>query len=125
MRDLKIAYGSSCFAVKWSNKTIGWEELCQRLATTVRTPETVACRSMLALDADHADTDFLDRYELLGGYTACAYSTHGHVPDTPRLRMIIPLSRDVTPDEYNAVARFVADSLGIDSLTNVPTVPIS
>lgn len=41
MRSLPIAYGGSCFAVKWSNKTITFDELCERLKATVRTPETV------------------------------------------------------------------------------------
>ena len=27
-RELKIAYGSSCFAKVWSNKTITFEALC-------------------------------------------------------------------------------------------------
>ena len=41
MRELRIAYGSSCFAKVWSNKTISFAALCDRLSTTVRTPETV------------------------------------------------------------------------------------
>ena len=40
-RELKIAYGSSCFAKVWSNKTITFDALCKRLETTIRTPETV------------------------------------------------------------------------------------
>lgn len=149
MRDLKIAYGSSCFAVKWSNKTIGWDELCDRLATTVRTPETVEeypklpkkekdrikdkggfvggflksgrrkrenveCRSMLTLDGDKIEQGFLDTFERLNQHAAVIYSTHGHTAESPRLRIIIPLSRDITPDEYNAVTRYFADGLGID-----------
>ena len=41
MRELKIAYGSSCFAKVWSNKTITFDALCERLKNTIRTPETV------------------------------------------------------------------------------------
>ena len=40
MRDLKIAYGNSRTAKFWSNKTIKFEELCERLKTPVRTYET-------------------------------------------------------------------------------------
>ena len=41
MREMKIAYGSSCFAKVWSNKTITFDALCERLKNTIRTPETV------------------------------------------------------------------------------------
>ena len=41
MRDLNIAYGNSCMAKKWSNKTITFGELCGRLENTIRTTETV------------------------------------------------------------------------------------
>jgi hypothetical protein len=40
MRNLPIAYGNSCYAKKWSNKTITFDELCTRLKTTIRTVET-------------------------------------------------------------------------------------
>lgn len=40
MRQLKIAYGSSCFAKKWSNKTIGFDELCEQFRVPVRTSES-------------------------------------------------------------------------------------
>jgi predicted P-loop ATPase len=43
-----------------------------------------------------------------------AYSTHKHTPQRPRLRLIIPLSRPVTPDEYQPIARKLAEDLGID-----------
>ncbi|MCI7455085.1 MAG: hypothetical protein MSA93_07250 [Spirochaetales bacterium] len=41
MRDLPISYGNSCHARFWSNKTIEWNELCEKLKTTIRTTETV------------------------------------------------------------------------------------
>ena len=40
MRDLPIAYGNSCFAKVWSNKTTTWPALCDRLKTPIRTTET-------------------------------------------------------------------------------------
>ena len=39
------------------------------------------------------------------------YSTHSHTPEKMRLRLIIPLSRTVTPDEYAAISRRIADDL--------------
>lgn len=40
MQKLKIAYGSSCFAKKWTNKEISFDDLCKRLSTTIYTSET-------------------------------------------------------------------------------------
>ena len=97
MRDLPIAYGNSCYAKTWANKTTAWEDLCERLKNTIRTTETVeeypklkkddrdrakdkggfvggylkgnrrkretvVCRSMLTMDADHAEIGFIDRF---------------------------------------------------------------
>jgi len=149
MRDLAIAYGNSCFAKNWSNKTITFEELCSRLEHTIRTSETaeeypklpkterdrvkdkggfvgghlkdnrrkrenVAYRSMLTHDADHADKDFISSYETEHKYASCLYTTHGHTPEAPRVRIIVPLTRDVTPDEYIAIARYFSKELGMD-----------
>ena len=41
MRDLAIAYGNSCMAKKWSNKTTTWANLAERLKNTIRTSESV------------------------------------------------------------------------------------
>ncbi len=37
-----------------------------------------------------------------------------HMPEAPRLRLILPLARDVTEDEYPALGRMVAKEIGID-----------
>lgn len=50
MRELKIAYGSSCFAKVWSNKTITFDALCERLKNTIRTPETVEVDSCTVVE---------------------------------------------------------------------------
>lgn len=71
-------------------------------------------RSVLCLDADYADGDVWPDWGLLYGNAAAVYSTHKHRPDKPRLRLVVPLSRDVTPDEYQAIGRRVAHTLGMD-----------
>ena len=43
----------------------------------------------------------------------CVYSTRKHVETAPRLRVIIPLDRTVTPDEYEPIARRLASMVGI------------
>ncbi len=79
-----------------------------------RKRENVVCRSMLTLDCDHADVDFIDRFFSGCKYIACLYTTHGHTPEAPRVRIIVPITRDITPDEYVAIARYYADEWGID-----------
>ena len=71
-------------------------------------------RSILCLDADFADGDLWPDWELLFGKAAAIYSTHKHTPEKPRLRLVIPLSRNVDADEYQAIGRRVAHTLGID-----------
>jgi predicted P-loop ATPase len=71
-------------------------------------------RSMLTLDLDFAKPGFWDFYYMLYDNAAVLYSTHKHQPEKPRLRLIIPLSRPVSVDEYAAVSRRMAGNLGID-----------
>ena len=71
-------------------------------------------RSILCLDADFADADLWPDWELLYGNAAAIYSTHKHTSKKQRVRLVVPLARDVTPDEYQAIGRRIADTLGID-----------
>ena len=146
---MKIAVGNSRMDKKWKNRDISWEDLCQRVSSTIRTTETVEeyrklkkgaqdnikdvggfvggqlregrrkngmvlCRSMLTLDMDYGEPGIWDEIDLLHDFRCCVYSTHKHTPEHPRLRMIIPLARDITEEEYPAVARMVAKEIGID-----------
>ena len=80
-------------------------------------------RSILCLDADFADADLWPDWDLLYGYAAAVYSTHKHTPEKPRLRLVIPLARDVSPDEYMAIGRRVAHTLGIDKFDDTSYQP--
>lgn len=71
-------------------------------------------RYLLTLDADFASPDLAEWMDLFWDYTYCLYSTHTHTPEKPRLRVVMPLSRPCTPDEYEAVSRIVAKDIGID-----------
>ena len=75
---------------------------------------TVLCRSMLTLDMDHGTPDILDELSLFHSHEMCVYSTHKHTPEAPRLRLIFPLKRDVSEEEYPALARKVAQEIGMD-----------
>ena len=149
MRNLAIAYGSSRQAKTWTNKTITYAELKERLKVTIRTPEsaeeyakfsktkrdevkdhggfvagalkggrrkidTVELRSMLALDGDRIDKAFLENYEENAPYTSLLYTTHSSTEENPRVRLVYPLTRDVTAEEFVAVSRYLAEMLGID-----------
>jgi predicted P-loop ATPase len=79
-----------------------------------RRADSVICRSVLTLDADFAKPTFWEDLTMLNDFECCIYSTHKHKPNSPRLRLVVPLSRDVTSDEYEAIGRKVATYIGID-----------
>jgi len=74
----------------------------------------VLCRSMLTLDMDYATHGIWDQIEALYDWLCCVYSTHKHTPEAPRLRLVVPLAREVSEDEYPALGRMVAKEIGID-----------
>lgn len=84
---------------------------------------TVLCRSMLTLDMDHGSADILDELDMFNSHKMCIYSTHKHTPEAPRLRLIMPLTRDVSEDEYPAVARKVAQEIGMDMFDDTTYQP--
>ena len=79
-----------------------------------RKVDTVESRSMVALDGDRIDAAFLNNYETLCPYTSALYTTHSSTEENPRVRLVFPLTRDVTPEEFVAVSRYLAQILGID-----------
>lgn len=79
-----------------------------------RLDTNVMNRTLITLDADYASPDLWDDIDLLFGYSCCMYSTHKHRPDSPRYRLIIPLSNPVGPEQYEAIARKLAEDIGID-----------
>lgn len=81
-----------------------------------RKADAITQRRLLTLDLDEvpADADPWDTVILVLGCAAVLYSTHSHRPDAPRLRLVMPLSRPVSPEEYSAIARKVAQDIGID-----------
>jgi predicted P-loop ATPase len=82
-----------------------------------RKANAVIGRDILTLDLDQIEAgktnDVLRRVDGLGcGY--CIYSTRKHSPDAPRIRVILPLDRTVTADEYEPIARMAAKLIGIE-----------
>lgn len=79
-----------------------------------RKVDSVGSRSMIALDGDRIDKAFLDNYETNCPYTSVLYTTHSHTDENPRVRLVFPLTRDISAEEFVAVSRYVAQAFGMD-----------
>lgn len=93
------------------------------LAKNRRLRENVTTRSMLVFDMDDASKEFLEGINAHVPYGGCYYSTHSHTPERPRIRIVLPCTRDMQVDEFNAVARYVAAGIGIDMIDTCSYVP--
>ena len=80
--------------------------------------KNVASKQLITLDLDFAHLDFWEVFSMVFDNAAVLHSTHSHSEKKPRYRLIMPLSREVSPDEYVAIARKIAGILGIDLFDN-------
>lgn len=87
-----------------------------------RKKEYVDYRQIVTLDVDYGGLDAWDAFTLLDA-AGVMYTTHKHTPEVPRFRIVFPLDRKVSPDEYEAVARVVASWLGIDNFDDTTYQP--
>lgn len=81
-----------------------------------RKAEAIQERRVLTLDLDYVTQNDKpwETICLVLGCAAVIYSTHSYTETAQRLRLVMPLSRPVTPDEYTAVSRRIAGDVGID-----------
>lgn len=84
---------------------------------TRRKAGAVTGRDVITLDLDNiaagGTEDVARRVAGLGcGY--CIYSTRKHMASAPRLRVLLPLDRTCTADEYEPCARRVASMIGME-----------
>ncbi|MDU6483088.1 MAG: virulence-associated E family protein [Paeniclostridium sordellii] len=79
-----------------------------------RRKDTVINRSLVTLDADFAYKNMIEDIEKNCDFAMCIYTTHKHTKENPRFRIVIPLSYEVDPIEYEAIARKLAFNIGID-----------
>lgn len=82
-----------------------------------RKADAVSGRDLVTLDLDSiqagAADDVLRKINSLGfGY--CVYSTRKHCDAAPRLRVLIPLNRTCSADEYEPLARKLAEFIGME-----------
>ena len=82
-----------------------------------RKADAVTGRCMVTLDFDSIPANMTDevirRVEALG-WCYCVYSTRKHRPEAPRLRIVFPADRIMSPDEHEPVARKLAEKIGIE-----------
>ena len=89
-----------------------------------RKSDSVISRQLLTLDADFAYEGLWDAAMIvLDSPAAVLYSTHKHTPAAPRVRLVLPLSRPVSPDEYQAIARRVAADIDIEAFDDTTYEP--
>ena len=80
----------------------------------LRKTDNVAWRSVATLDIDYGTADAWDDFTTQFGCAALMYSTHKHTAEKPRYRLVVPLSRQVTPEEYEPLCRKIASAVGIE-----------
>ena len=90
-----------------------------------RKAEAVETRRLLTLDLDNLSPsdEVWGTVQLVFGCAAVLYSTHSHTEKAPRYRIVMPLSRETTPDEYIALSRRVASDIGIDLMDDTTYEP--
>lgn len=82
--------------------------------------EHIKNRHLLCFDIDKTDiivNDFIKNLKV----KCVVHSTHGHVPNDPRIRILIPLSKPITKEEYPFVSRKVAKEMGILDILDITT----
>lgn len=88
-----------------------------QLSGNRRKASNIIGRDLIALDLDNipagGTTDILKRLEGLG-CSYLTYSTRKHMESKPRLRVLFPLSRTATADEYEPIARKIGSLIGIE-----------
>lgn len=88
-----------------------------------RDKHTVVSRQLLALDVDDNSTDVWGAYTMLYDNAAAYYTTHKHRKGNPRIRLLVPLDREVSPEEYEAIARRIAADIDIEAFDDTTFQP--
>lgn len=136
MRPLQISFGGDHLSKVDRLETLTWDEFVARLTTKVpttadktsagwyactaytdnyRDEEHLVGRECLTFDFDHITPEDAEKIlHVYASFEYLIYTTHSHKKDNPRLRLLMPLSRPCTPDEFRAISRAVADLVGIE-----------
>lgn len=125
-------------------KRMPWSELCAFLSVPKVTEDKTAAGWYCPVDFsdNHRDSEhFIARHALtldydavtgediakiqaaFAGYEYLIYTTASHMPEKPRVRIVMPLSRPCGADEFCAVSRAVAAEAGIELAARESHVP--
>ncbi|WP_252234767.1 virulence-associated E family protein [Clostridium sp. ZS1] len=66
------------------------------------------------MDIDYSKGDVWSSIELLFDCAVFMYSTHSHREDNERYRLVFPLNREVSSEEYQAISRMLASEINIE-----------
>ena len=84
-----------------------------------REAKNILSRNMITLDMDYCPKNILDILkekqeadEL--NFQFFVYSTHSHTKEKPRLRLIVPLSEEISVEKYEPIGRAIANIVGIE-----------
>ncbi len=90
----------------------------------IRKKANMELRSMVTLDYDGWDASLMESLrEKFPGVCWLVHSTHKHRPEAQRVRVVMPLSRDLDPETYEAVARMVAATIGMTGIDRTTFEP--
>lgn len=101
----------------------GWY-CCAQFSGRNRDTDNFVARECLALDYDHITPgDAKSIQYAFNQHEYVMYTTASHTAASPRLRVVMPLSRPASMDEFQAVSRRVAAAAGIELASRESHVP--
>ena len=81
-------------------------------------------RCCITLDIDHIDSwDLEEIHDTYSSYEYVVHSTLKHCEINPRLRLVFPLIREISIEQYEPVARAMAHMLGMDCFDDTTFQP--
>jgi P4 family phage/plasmid primase-like protien len=103
--------------------SVGW--VCGAVFDPLyRDSENFVERNLLSFDYDHIAPGELDEIlRAFMGFAFVAFTTFSHIPERPRMRVWLPLSRPCGYDEFQAVSRAIAARAGIERAARESHVP--
>lgn len=113
---LEYQEGGREFKLKCKDKggfIAGTSEGNKRAAVNIRT------RNMVTLDMDYCPQNIMKKLKEKQDsgdldFPFFIYSTHSHTPEEPRLRLIVPLAKEIKTELYEPVSRAIASLVGIE-----------
>lgn len=99
----------------------GWS--AARFNPLFRKSENVVAMTAMVLDYDDCGTIFEEAAEMWGLFYGLIHTTRRHGLEGSRFRVILPLAREISPDEYAVLWRYIVRTSGhrVDPSTKDPS----